>query len=429
MAGLTTLRALPALLALLLSACGRSGPPVEVLHFWAMGSEAEVLAQLLPGFERSHPQIHVEVTPLAWTAAHEKLLTAVAGDATPDLCQLGNTWIPELVALHALAPLQSHVEASHEVRAEDYFPGVWQTNTLDSVLYGVPWYVDTRLLYYRSDLLRAAGYTAPAENWAAWLRQMQAIKRLVGPDRYAILLPLNEFEPLQVLALQQPEPMLREGGRYGNFRSASFRRALSYYRDLFAAGLAPTMTNTQISNVWNEMGRGFYSFYVSGPWNIGQFKQRLPPEQQGSWMTAPMPGPDGPGVSNVGGASLVIFRRSRHAASAWALIEYLAQPAVQQRFYALTGDLPPRRSSWAGGTIASDPYTRAFRTQLERLRALPQVPEWEQIMQALRVMAERVVRNEQTVDAAVVDFDAEVDAMLAKRRWMLDRQARAGAAR
>jgi multiple sugar transport system substrate-binding protein len=393
-----------------------------VLHVWAMGREAEVLGKLLPEFLRGHPHLRVEVQQLAWTAAHEKLLTAVAGDATPDVCQLGNTWIPELVALHSLEPLTARVAASTSVAADDYFAGVWQTNTIDGALYGVPWYVDTRLLFYRSDILRKAGFAAPAETWGGWLAQLRAIKREVGPSRYAVLLPLNEFEPLQILALQQDEPMLRDGGRYGNFRSPAFRRALSFYHQLFVEGLAPRMTNTQISNVWNELGKGFFSFYISGPWNIGEFKRRLPPDEQGAWMTAPMPGPDGRGVSNAGGSSIVLFKRSRAKDAGWALIEFLARPEIQQRFYELTGDLPPRRSSWERGEIATDPYTRAFRVQLERSRAFPLVPEWEQIMQEMRVMAERVVQDRETVDAAVTGFDAEVDAMLAKRRWMLARQ-------
>jgi multiple sugar transport system substrate-binding protein len=48
------------------------------------------------------------------------------------------------------------------------------------------------------------------------------------PDRYAMLLPLNEAEPLIALALQQDDPLLRDGGRWGNFASEGFRRAFAF---------------------------------------------------------------------------------------------------------------------------------------------------------------------------------------------------------
>ena len=56
----------------------------------------------------------MRVQQIPWTAAHEKLLTAFAGDATPDVCQLGNTWIPEFAALDALEPLDDRVATSHD---------------------------------------------------------------------------------------------------------------------------------------------------------------------------------------------------------------------------------------------------------------------------------------------------------------------------
>src|SRR5690606_16802362 len=127
-----------------------------VLELWAMGREGEVVAELLPGFERTHPGVRVEVQQLPWSAAHEKLLTAFVGDATPDVAQLGNTWIPELAALGALAPLAPAVAGSDIVHVDDYFPGIWDTNRFEGSLYGVPWYVDTRLLFYRRDILAEA---------------------------------------------------------------------------------------------------------------------------------------------------------------------------------------------------------------------------------------------------------------------------------
>lgn len=389
-----------------------------------MGREAEVVSALLPDFDSQHPDIHVRVQQLPWTAAHQKLLTAVAGDATPDMCQLGNTWIPELAALDALEPLDSFLEGSATVDRGDYFPGIWDTNVVNESVLGIHWYVDTRLLFYRKDLLAQAGFPQPPRDWAEWSRMLGAIKEMVGPDRYAVLLPLNEFEPLLVLALQQDEPLLRDDGRYGNFRSAAFRRTLDFYVGMFRRGWAPEMTNTQISNVWNELGQGFYSFYISGPWNIGEFKRRLAPELQPTWGTAAMPGPTGPGASSAGGSSLVIFRRSKQKDAAWKLIEYLSRPEVQLRFHELTGNLPPRRTAWKDPRLAADPYARAFREQLERVRPVPKVPEWERIMEEMRFMAERVVHGRQSAEQGTAQLDAVVDLILEKRRWLLDRESR-----
>ena len=409
--------------AALTAGCGPSSDDPNVVRFWAMGREGEVVSQLLPEFERTHPGIRVQVQQIPWTAAHEKLLTAFAGDSTPDLCQLGNTWIPEFVALNALEPLAGYVRASPVVEAGDYFPGIWDTNVIDGKLYGVPWYVDTRLLFYRRDLLAQAGFASPPTSWAEWAMMLAAVKQRAGPGRYAILLPLNEFEPLLALALQQDEPLLRDGGRRGNFETPGFRRALGFYLEAFRRGWAPPLTDADVSNVWTEFGRGYFSFYISGPWNIGEFEHRLPPAEQNDWMTAPLPGPDGPGASTAGGSSLVMFRASRSKAAAWQLVEYLSQPDTQRRFHELTGDLPPRRTSWDDTRIAADIHARAFREQLERVKPAPKVPEWERIATELRLVGERAVHGEISIDEAARELDVRTDRILEKRRWMLARGA------
>ena len=394
-----------------------------VLRFWAMGREGEVVAGLLPDFERTNPGIRVKVQQIPWTAAHEKLLTAFAGDATPDLCQLGNTWIPELAALNALAPVDAHVAGSSVVDAGDYFAGIWDTNRVDGRLYGVPWYVDTRLLFYRRDLLSRAGFAEPPRSWDEWRRMLAAVQAQAPPDRHAILLPLNEVEPLLALALQQGDALLRDDGRWGNFASTGFRRALAFYLEMFQRGWAPVLVSGAVSNVWTDFARGRFVFYVSGPWNIGELRRRLSAAQQDTWTTAPLPGPDGPGASIAGGSSLVIFRSSRHQAAAWRLIEFLSQPAVQRRFHALTGDLPPRRTTWADPELAADAQARAFREQLERVKPAPKVPEWERIANELRVVAEQTVRGARPPAQAARELDARADRILEKRRWILARRA------
>ena len=408
---------------LLLFGCAGRDDGREVVKFWAMGREGEVVAELIPEFERLHPGIRVELQQIPWTAAHEKLLTAFAGRVTPDIAQLGSSWVPELVALGALEPLDKPIAASKDVRPDDFFTGIWGGNVIGGRTWGVPWYADTRIIFYRSDLLRATGYSEVPDNWADWVKAMRAIKQRGAPRDYAIFLPINEYEPLLALALQQPEPLLRDGGRYGNFQSPGFVRASEFYLDLFRQGLAPRATNTQISNLHDEFAKGHFAFVITGPWNIGEFKRRMPPERQHDWMTAPLPGPGGPGVSIAGGSSLAVFARSKRKAAAWKLVEYLSRPEVQVRFFELTGDLPPRRSAWRAPLLAGDRYARAFREQLERTEAPPAVPEWERIGQQMRIVSERAVAGQISPAQFRATLNADTDAMLEKRRWKLAREA------
>jgi len=410
-------------LVLLCFGCRHPDDSETTLRIWAMGREGEVLQQLMPEFERRHPGIHVDIQQLPWTSAHEKLLTAFAGDATPDLCQLGNTWIPEFAALGALDDLSGFEMQSTIVDRADYFPGIWDSNAIGKKLYGIPWYVDTRLLFYRKDILAKAGYTHAPATWTEWQAMLAAVKKQVGPDNYAVLLPTNEFEPLLALALQQDESLLRDGGRYGNFRSRQFRVTLAFYLNMFKQQWAPPSSSEQIANVWDEFGRGYFSFYITGPWNIEEFKRRLPADQQSSWMTAPLPANDNGkgnlGGSSAGGASLAIFAHSRHKQAAWQLIEFLSEVDIQRQFNVLTGNLPPRRSAWENSELTRDVYSTAFRTQLEHVKSPPKVPEWERIATEMRIISEQAVHGDITLDQAVEELDRRADKILEKRRWML----------
>lgn len=397
-----------------LSGCGRGEEGVTRLRFWAMGNEATNVPQLLPEFERLNPGIRVEVQALPWTAAHQKLLTAYAGSSLPDVSQVGNTWVSEMAAIGAIS-------ATPDFAADlltDQFPAVLETNRVGGRVVGTPWYVDTRLIFYRSDLLARAGHDAVPQTWAGWKQAMHAVKRIAGPDKYAVLLPLNEFEQLLTFGLQGDEPLLRDRDTRGNFSSPSFIAALEFYKSLFDEGLAPVASAAQISNVWTEFERGWFSFYFSGPWTIGDFKNRLKPETR--WMTSGVPGPDGPGASAPGGSSLVVYRSSPHQEAAWKLVRYLSDPAVQARFNVITGDLPARESAWAAPQVASDPYIAAFKGQLSRAKAVPKVPEWERIVSEMQIVAERMVRGQFTPRAAAAEIDRRADRLLEKRRWMIE---------
>jgi multiple sugar transport system substrate-binding protein len=410
------------LLSLVLMGCGGAEDGVT-LRFWAMGREGEVVGELVRDFERENPGVRVEVQQIPWSAAHEKLLTAHVGRATPDLAQLGNTWIAEFVALGALEPLGARVAASAGLSPEAYFSGIWDTNVIGDEPYGVPWYVDTRVLFYRSDLLAEAGYDSMPSTWSGWREAMEAVKRRGGPDRFAVFLPVNEWTQPVILGLQAGSPLLAERATRGAFSEPAFRWAFDFYLGLFEDGLAPAVGNNEIANLYQEFARGYFAMYVTGPWNLGEFRRRLPPELEDAWATAPLPGPDAgtPGVSLAGGSSLVVFRRTEHADQAWRVVEYLSRPDVQRRFYALTGDLPARVEAWDEEALAGQPRLRAFRTQLERVVPTPKIPEWEQIATRVLERAELAIRGGASAGEALERLDRDVDRMLDKRRWLLER--------
>jgi multiple sugar transport system substrate-binding protein len=142
---------------------------------------------------------------------------------------------------------------------------------------------------------------------------------------------------------------------------------------------------------------------------------------QTDWATTPLPSIDEtyPGISIAGGASLALFKGSRHTEAAWKLIEYLAAPEQQLRFQRLTGDLPARQSAWTADLRDKSPQ-RAFWQQMQRVRPAPKVAEWERIAQTIARHGEAAIRGMESAEDALVALDAEVDALLEKRRWLLD---------
>jgi multiple sugar transport system substrate-binding protein len=349
-------------------------------------------------------------------------LTAHVGGSLPDIGQLGNSWISEFGTLQALLPLDPWLARGGPAR-DGYFRGIWDTNVLDGVTYGVPWYVDTRLLFYRKDMLARVGYSSMPTDWKRWKECLRALKQRGGPGHYGIFLPTNEWMTPVVLGLQAGSPLLADGGTRGAFQEPAYRRAFAYYLGMFREGLAPAIGFNEIANKYQELARGTFAMMVTGPWELGEFTRRLPDSLQSQWSTAVMPGPDGPGVSFAGGSSLVMFHGTKHPAEAWELVKFLSEPAQQVRFWRLTGDLPARREAWADTALTADARTRAFGDQLARTEPCPMVPEWEEIATRVYEQADRAVRGATSPDSALATLDRLVDKMLEKRRWLAARRA------
>ena len=164
-----------------LAACGRTDSAATTIRFWTIGREGEVVAQLLPEFERAHPGVRIEIQQIPLTAAHEKLLTAFAGDALAGHLparQYLDSRIRRARRTRTVAAVRRCIDGRAQRRLLSRHLG-HQRRSMAS-LYGVPWYVDTRLLFYRTDLLAKAGFDHAPRDWDEWRRAMAAIKAQGG---------------------------------------------------------------------------------------------------------------------------------------------------------------------------------------------------------------------------------------------------------
>lgn len=399
-----------------LLACHPAAAPRRSLTFWAMGVEGEEVRTLVPEFEQRYPGTRVIVQSIPWSAAHEKLLTAFAGGALPDVAQLGNTWLPEFQAIGALLPLDQLIASSGTIRADTYFPGIWETNRMGDRIYGIPWYVDTRVLFYRIDLFRQAGISHPPSTWEEWLETCERIRQ-ARPGTYPVFFPLiyTEWQVPLLFVLQNNGILLADGNARGALDDPRTVEALRHYLRFFERGHAPTRM-TEFANLLQAFASGNIAMMITGPWNVGELRRRYP-ALESQWTTTPLPGHKNR-LSVAGGSSLVIFSTCSNHELAWKWIEFLSEPASQFRFFQLTGDLPPRKDSWQLG-IREDPKMTAFYEQLSAVASMPKIAEWEQVAVKIQEHLEAVVLGRRTLEEAIPLLNRDLDAILEKRRWLL----------
>ena len=210
---------------------GAGAQAKDSITVWAMGAEGDKLGTIAKQFMASHPNIKVRVTPVSWDVAHDKILTSIAGRKTPDVSLIGSTWMAEFADTDALD------EPPSSVKKSAFFPGAWKNVVVDGKAKGVPWYVETRVLYYRTDLAKKAGINSAPKNWADLKTLANAYKKKAG-TKHGIALAPNNWQELLPFAWQAGSQVATADGKF-KLDDAGMRKALAYEKSFFAAGLTP----------------------------------------------------------------------------------------------------------------------------------------------------------------------------------------------
>ncbi len=377
-----------------------------------MGEEGKKLAGLARIFEATRPGVRVEIQAIPWGAAHAKLITAVVGGIPPDISQMGTTWMPEFAAMDALQPLNDRLSGDAEVNEGVFFPGAWQTVSYDGQVLGLPWYVETRCLYWRKDVLASVGYDHAPRTWAE-LEEV-GLKLAARPHGFPISLPWNDAQSLLMFAWQAGGRVLTEDGRPAVAEPA-FKRGLSFYSDLFRKEISPLGKAGDLDpdQAFTDE-RGTVPLYISGPWSVHRMKD-LAPTRIDQWDIAPLPVGE-QSASFLGGCDLVMFRGAKNPDLAWEFLRFCSLTATQVEWFKLSTCLPSRQDAWRDSELAGNRYLKAFGEQLLTAQPTPMVPEWEQIADAIGREMEKAVRGTLTVDQAAEAMNTRIGTILAARR-------------
>lgn len=378
-----------------------------VIRVWAMGAEGEKIDRIAREFESLHPNVKVICQTIPWGEAHAKLTTAFVGGQTPDIAQMGTTWTYEFKAMEALHSLLEYIEKDN-YDTSVFLPSAWKTVAFDNGVYGIPWYVETRCLFYRKDCFSSAGIHNPPKNW----QQLEETGRKLAqsPDKFAILLPERDEQSLLPFIWQAGGRLLDDNGRPA-VNDKNTLRALSFYVKLFEDNIAPRsqMKDVDVIQTFAEENPPF-SMFISGPWMKAQIDEKAP-QIKDRWAVAPLPS-ETFSSSYLGGCQLVLFKTSKNPDIAWEFIKFANTKEMQVEWFKETGSLPSRMDAWDDPVLQGESYLKAFRTQLETAQPPPSLPEWEQIADAISRRMEQAVRKQVTPEESLLLLNNDMETIL-----------------
>jgi multiple sugar transport system substrate-binding protein len=349
------------------------------IEVWGMGAEGEAMSVLADEFMDEYPDVTVNVTPVAWDVAHERLVTSVAGGQTPDVTQLGTTWMGEFAQVGALDPTPDTFDPSV------YYEGAWESTVVDGVSYGVPWYVETRVLYYRTDLAEEAGWDEPPADWDE-LKQMASDLQEAGAQHGISLgLGVGSWQQYLPFAWSNGGEMVDDDYQFTLDDPANVE-ALEYYASFFDDGL--TAAQPEGFDITPAFIQGTFPMFFSGPWHLALIEETGGEDFADQWTVATMPTRDS-ATSFVGGSNLVVFEDTPNRDAAWAFLDFVSQPDIQSLWYQEVGALPAVQEAWESGELAEDEHLSLFGEQLEDAQAPPSIPTWEEVAAAIDDQIER----------------------------------------
>ena len=387
------------LVGLLLSLCllisggceanGRKADGVMHLTLWHginPPPNRDVFQQLVDRFNQTHPDIQVDPIYIGQPDQQlPKILTAVVGNAAPDMLWFGPTITGQLVELGAIRPIEAWLDQS-SVKSE-IDPSLFEAMVLNGHTWSVPMATNNVGVFYRPSLFKDAGITQLPETWEE-LRQ--AAKQLTQdknqdqrPDQHGMLLSLGkgEWTVFTWLPFMYSAGGELVQGKTPNLANSGAIAALQFWQDLVKDG-STVLSAPERGYELDNFIAGRVAMQVTGPWTLAQLQQSkidfgvLPIPSQANRSTV------------VGGEHLFVMKTSPEREQAAAkFLEYVVGEDFQTGWSLGTGYLPinlkVRQSETYQAFVAEQPVLKVFLAQMQWARSRPIIAGYNRLSESL----------------------------------------------
>ena len=410
-------------LAFLLCGCAHQSRRVE-LEFWLadfnQATRALIDRQLVPQFEAAHPGVKVNTQYISWAHLDEKLTISFAGGVAPDVFQVGAEYVGGLAYRGMAEPLDERI--ARWGAKDDYFPASWSTCVYQGRVYGLPYLSAPRVLLYRKDLLRAAGFDHPPDTWEelAAAAQRMTVREGTTTKQAGMNLPVS-WQLFVEFLWENGGQVFSDDGRRSMLNSPEAAEALQFYVDLYNKyRVCPTAGMPQIGGsvpVFASQKAAMEINNQFGVYNVSKYAPELLPQVG----VAPTPRRK-QRVISVYTDWLAMSPQSAHKDLAWELMTFLMEPKNLAAYNATLFFIPPRRSAVeAAEFMEKTPQLREFVSLMDRYgRSLPAIPEWFEIRTGLQSAISAAIYGTKTPTQALGDYSRELDALLAERTGATD---------
>jgi N,N'-diacetylchitobiose transport system substrate-binding protein len=134
----------------------------------------DIVASANSAFESANPGWTVNVQYQQWTDHLQKFDATIAGNDTPGVIEMGNTEMTKYMAAGAFTSLT----ASKFDNSSKWLTGMRAWGTYLGKLYGVPYYAGSRVITYRSDLFKKAGFKKPPTSLSQFQSQLVKVGKM-----------------------------------------------------------------------------------------------------------------------------------------------------------------------------------------------------------------------------------------------------------